>query len=573
MSSPSFENIDRWLFEYAEGNLSPAQVEQLEQFLFLNPDLAIEKDAWDSAKVSPTHTPTFSVASMQRANPLPLFLWTGIAGFFLIATAAIAFDSSLVSVSSRYVKQTIDTSVIEDYSDAEDEFLAVNTSLKSKNSSTSTKLSVNVTDKSNTLSKYSTSSYSKQSKNGENKLSNETTIESNLKNNENSISISVDNTNDYTDVNPLLNDAFTAPGLQSVVDALSSTTQLEETIATTNNRASVKSSKSAGVSSSKVIRRKFKETFRKIKRMADQPVALRNYKDPYFHVPFMTGYQANFGMVGTLLSNRFQATTRNQFVGRENQQFMNTLSWDGYIYALRGGLGIDVNYSDYQNGSLQNFNAGLTYSPKFSINNNISIEPAVRFKMGMIDLDTESPIIGNQIEMNRRSVLGVFDQGKQPIGSQLWYRDIGAGVLLNTKWFYAGFNMDNVSRHYNNFYSADINSNHQADLNMTSIIGTSYAPQGKNITYSAYILHQKFADLNEVWGGANLRWNWFEFGGGVSNNLDFGASAGVNLDKFSLHYNIDYLDSRLLNMQLLSHQVTMRVILKPTGMASRFLSL
>lgn len=569
MSNPSFENIDRWLFEYAEGNLSPAQIEQLDQFLFLNPDLALEKEAWDAAKVSPTPTPAFSVASVQRANPLPLFLWTGVAGLFLLAISAIAFDSSLFSVSSRYVKQTIDTSLIEGTGDNQEEVFLVTNEIPQNQKSFSNNKEIN-----NTAVEQPKFNHSKK------KIKNEIThldIDSKgikevqakvFDENETYTSSfdSSDDTENYSEVKNLLE----APELESVIASLSNTDQLEDAVALSRRRVSVNS---AGISTSKIIKRKFKEAIRKIKRMADQPVALRNYKDPYFHAPYMTGYQANFGMVGTLLRNRFQATSRNQFVGRDNQQLMNTLSWDGYIYALRGGVGVDLNYSDYQNGSLQNFNAGLTYSPKFSINNNISIEPALRFKMGMIDLDTESPIIGDQIEMNRRSVLGVFDQGKKPIGSQLWYRDIGAGVLLNTKWFYAGFNVDNVNRHYNNFYSADINTNHQADVNMTSIIGTSYSPQGKDITYSAYLLHQKFADLNEVWGGANIRWNWFEFGGGVSNNLDFGASAGVNLDKFSLHYNIDYLDSRLMNMQLLSHQVTMRVILKPSGMASRFLSL
>lgn len=551
MSSPSFENIDRWLFEYTEGNLSPSQVEQLEQFLFLNPDLALEKESWDAAKVTQSQTPVFSAANMQRANPLPLFLWTGIAGLFLLTISTLAFDASIFSESSRYVKESIDTFRIEGSAD-NDFVLANKDNIQNNSLETNSNPDIN------------TSALSSQTmiQNSENKASAKSSIS------EQPVSgVQEDHFIDYKNVDYNVSQA---PELQNVIASLSSTDQMDDALAKSPKRVSVSKS---GKSSSKAIKRKFKEAFRKIKRMADQPVALRNYKDPYFHAPYMTGYQANFGMVGTLLRNRFQATTRNQFVGRDNQQLMNTLSWDGYIYALRGGVGVDLNYSDYQNGSLQNFNAGLTYSPKFSINNNISIEPALRFKMGMIDLDTESPIIGDQIEMNRRSVLGVFDQGKKPIGSQLWYRDIGAGVLLNTKWFYAGFNVDNVNRHYNNFYSADINTNHQADVNMTSIIGTSYSPQGKDITYSAYLLHQKFDDLNEVWGGANIRWNWFEFGGGVSNNLDFGASAGVNLDKFSLHYNIDYLDSRLMNMQLLSHQVTMRVILKPSGMASRFLSL
>lgn len=569
MSSPSFQNIDRWLFEYAEGNLSPAQVEQLDQFLFLNPDLELEKEAWESAQVSQSQTPNFLVSSLQRSNPLPLFLWTGLSVVFLISASIFAFDTSVLAVSSRYTKQVIDLAVIDDFNEVSTDFLPENklqqskiaansidyisqtsaTTNKAKEQIESTEIDsksdLSFVSKSNVIKRKSTT---QEQEAGNNSISEEYVVE---------------------EANVLK-----APELNAVISSLTSPEMLDYMLAESNkssNRAA--SSKSSGISTASAVKRKFKSTFKKIKRMADQPVALRNYKDPYFHAPFMTGYQANFGMVGTLLRDRFQATSRGQFLGSDNEQLMNTLSWDSYIYALRGGLGIDVNYSNYQNGALQNFNAGLTYSPKFSINNNISIEPALRFKMGMIDLDTESSIIGNQIEMNRRSVLGVFDQGAQPIGSKLWYRDVGAGVLLNTKWFYAGFNIDNVRRHYNNFYSADIYANHQADLNMTTIIGSSYSPRGRDVTYSGYLLHQKFADLDEVWGGGSIRWSWLEIGAGASNNLDFGASAGINMNQFSVHYNIDYLESRLLNKQLLSHQVTMRIILKSRGMASRFLSL
>ena len=49
MSNPSFSNIDLWLFELAEGNLTPAQIEQLEAFLMNNPELDVERDMWEMA--------------------------------------------------------------------------------------------------------------------------------------------------------------------------------------------------------------------------------------------------------------------------------------------------------------------------------------------------------------------------------------------------------------------------------------------------------------------------------------------------------------------------------------------
>ena len=75
MSRPDFENIDLWLFEYSEGNLSPEQVEQLRFFVFLHPELEIELDAWESAKVdaTPIEYPHFDKLYKQpRLTAIPL---------------------------------------------------------------------------------------------------------------------------------------------------------------------------------------------------------------------------------------------------------------------------------------------------------------------------------------------------------------------------------------------------------------------------------------------------------------------------------------------------------------------
>lgn len=48
---PTHENIDRWLFDYTEGNLSAEQEQQLELFLMNHPDIETDMDAWEMSKV------------------------------------------------------------------------------------------------------------------------------------------------------------------------------------------------------------------------------------------------------------------------------------------------------------------------------------------------------------------------------------------------------------------------------------------------------------------------------------------------------------------------------------------
>src|SRR5690554_1735269 len=72
MSRPSFENIDQWLFEYTEGNLSPVQESQLMDFISLHPELMSELKSWQQAKVTPKPTPAFSTDALVK--PMPFYL-------------------------------------------------------------------------------------------------------------------------------------------------------------------------------------------------------------------------------------------------------------------------------------------------------------------------------------------------------------------------------------------------------------------------------------------------------------------------------------------------------------------
>ena len=51
MSNPSFSNIDLWLFELAEGNLTAEQIEQLEAFMIRHPELEVDRDVWEMTKI------------------------------------------------------------------------------------------------------------------------------------------------------------------------------------------------------------------------------------------------------------------------------------------------------------------------------------------------------------------------------------------------------------------------------------------------------------------------------------------------------------------------------------------
>jgi len=121
MSNLSFENIDRWLFEYTEGNLSSAQVEQLENFLFLHPDLNIDLESWKGAKVEKEKV-AFDAIAYQQSAPIFGTIWTTTGISFLILALAYSFIPDSFIISSMYNQENIDIALIDDIEIEADEF-------------------------------------------------------------------------------------------------------------------------------------------------------------------------------------------------------------------------------------------------------------------------------------------------------------------------------------------------------------------------------------------------------------------------------------------------------------------
>jgi len=570
MSRPSFENIDQWLFEYTEGNLSVAQESQLMDFIQLNPEVMTDLKAWKQAKVAPISTPQFSTAALTKPTPFLLRPVSLMAiGAVAILFAWLGFNNS--QTTPLYSKANIDAEII--YVGDEEDF-GYNVLLASnlKEDQTESQLKNKIEEVKSPIQRTALSpNLYTQKPNYNSTFEQNIGFSETVLENENISHLNATEKIDldYTELNQI----------QKNFEAKAK--DLDDITAYLNNSKSTKqedaSSSAKVISSADVAKVTLKKTihnaYRKIKRMADQPVALRNTKNPHYHAPMMTGFSANSAMVGSAPGNRIQATSRLQWMDKSNTQLMNTMSWDGYVYALRGGLGVDANYNTYNSDALNNYSVGLTYSPKFSINKKVSFEPAFRFKMGVVNVNPDSELIGSKIEVDRHNIISLFEKEAQASGSQLWYKDVGLGFMLNTEWFYLGFNADNLGRHNNNFYTSDLSQKHRKNIHYTAVVGTEYQSFTRDIKISGYGLFQKNGELNELWMGGNFQYKWIQAGAGMSTNVDFGASLGTVFNRFSFHYNIDYTKSRLLNDKFLSHQVTMKILLKPNRYAAKFLNL
>lgn len=636
MSNPSFSNIDLWLFELAEGNLSPAQIEKLEMFLLQHPELDVERDVWEMARVAKKKAVYTEVDKHQKRRPIGWYAAGSIATAGMIILAWFMLDSG-VERSGRlaqnnhmnsgvrvFVKHG--TSSVTEFDQAQNSSVMsaagvlVNQSIEYNNVNSGDRADLTgaegnvdfndvemnsavqgveqnngwlITDE-NSLYVANTSNINQEQNDVQVQE-----VDNNLKESENENSVSDHSYNNETaqlhsgedgnassnylvDEELAINKVKELPLSGVNARALEPHEVHELEVLSTNDyeivdRAQFNNSKEEHETFSTeyhmTMKMKMSRFTRSVQRMMDNPVALKNYRDPYYHVPGMLPTDVNFSAAGTMLSTRVQTLTRLQWYGQDNELFQNQLAIDGYVYGLRGGVGLQVNHGWYKRGGINVANVALTYSPKFSISKTVSLEPSLRFKMGNKSL-TNSKMQGvSAVELERGNAQSYYPGETSPIGQELWYKDLGAGLMVNTEWFFAGVQMDNLFKHKDNIYQQDFSSPRRAGYHFVATFGTDWVSRDENLGLSPYVVYQNKENLSEAWLGANFRWHWFTVGASVSSKIEPAASIGMKFKHFALMYNADYTKSDMTGKPGLSQQVSIRFVSKPSRFGRRLLNL
>jgi len=563
MSNPSFSNIDRWLFELVEGNLTSEQEAQLKAFLLLHPELEIDLDAWEDSFVQKEHVDFDDHRSFQKRRPVGIFMTFGFS--FMIGLVLVGLYSQYSELEGVYGKKELALSSLENFSNGQiplsNQEVRIPKDLTTSEDKTKTESVGKEVANSSTL--FDLKEFSGQL--AHNSIQFSESMRESLLFVEEVAHLSSTSNSASEEVHS--KSKLSTQKAKPILIAQSEESTMRQGVHFSDNQKKfAKSSYHRSLSS------RMHYLARALERMLDNPIALRNQNDPYYHVPGMQAVDINFGAVGTLLATRIQSITRAQWLGNDNQQWMNQLSVDGYSYAMRGGVGFQLNQNYYADGSIQNYNAAITYSPKFSISREVVLEPSIRYKMGSKQLDPTQIQTGEIVEFDRMNEQQFSNNAMNPLGRTLWYRDLGLGLMVNTRWFYAGIQQDNLLRHFDNIYSKDLSDPRRAPKHFIACIGSDYKSVRQKITISPYLVYQKEENLSEAWGGFNFKLNWLTIGGAISSRLDPAVSAGIKLKHFMFQYNMDLTHSTMLNKQLLSHQLTLRFTTKAGRVGQRLLN-
>jgi hypothetical protein len=557
---PTHENIDRWLFDYTEGNLSAEQEQQLELFLMNHPDLELDMDAWEMSKVD--------VAPMVFERKELLYKKRSYKPALALLSLLILFTTGISLLYSNQKQETQTTSINAQSgkkNTARTEQKIANTTIKRTESDQSvssvngpslyTPVSTPYETTRNTTDHLSLNASTEQSSLSRVELTNETTHPvaedpSDYRLSNSQIPIS---TMEFERINLHALKGMHVGGYRTDFknEALSLNAELDAAVISLGNI----------------------KLFKKIDQLLSKDIGLSNNQSYDYTMPGQSNLDLNFSSVGTTSQTRFQMISSIRSLENPAQfKLNNQLSLDAYSRNMRSGFGIQANYDDFSTGLIRNGNVALIFSPKIALSRKISLEPAVRFKMGTHTLNEQKMVNESSVEYNTGQVNQFQFDPNLAIGRTLWYRDLDAGLTIHTPLFFLSGQITNIFKHNENIFSNN-GETMAASRNVNLITGTQYISRNEKLIFAPYAIYQHSNYQQQLFGGFTFKAGKAQLGLSYGNLNTGSVSFGYVGKNFALIGQSGFGTLASTQQRTYTHQLTLRIHSSVSKKARRYISL
>ena len=553
MNIPNRENIDRWLFDWTEGNLSPSQEMQLEEFLIQNPDLSIDADAWDAATVSSIPFAYDNQASLKKRKKRVFAYWQFYALILLIATGGTSLYFSFKTETQQIASKTSNTTKSP---------ISKITTTPIKNNDSEDLITTNSPiSNSGRQNFYAAPSY-QVSLNKQNEYINTNALPYSSENEK----VTFDNNTITNSIEMAIQPIIPIENIE-LTDKLDASTVSAVSIEPSIEADEIIQSEGENENEDKKLSRKKinlptlkLNSSSKLSKWVKKDLTNTNQKDRVYALSEKSNLDLNNSFVGNISQLKFQSMSTARWIDIADQQKISQqISFDGYLREAKAGLGIISNYSNFSNGLIQDWNLNLIYAPKLAINRYLTIEPSMKYTFGKKVLNSSKVINNSTVEVETNQLETFSIDPNQAIGKNLWYRDLGAGLIINAGPIYFGGQVNNLLKHQDNLYSNDYTSIRRADRELTLVGGTDFNSKNGNFTFSPYIFHTIFGSQSSTYLGASIQLKSFLIGGSYQTNGSSSGMIGLHKDRFSLLCQTSYASSSYTQSKSFIHQLTIRI--------------
>jgi len=517
LNSPTHENIDQWLFDRIEGNLSIEQEQELSLFLLLNPSYDIDLDAWEKSKVNFPEIDPVLVESMgfgvkeveKERKKRPIGLWIFASSLSLILFGlliAMEDGTSIIKQKTNQNSQSKESLII---SAQKGKGLQHGSNQNTSTAYPATYMTEKTSALGGTINNVNLT-------HPNNLIKNNTFSTPEIAEVLHSTSILKSRHPEFIMLH-LEKPSILNQELQSEFLLPAQTDDINEQRKIALHLPSFKLSRSSTLS--KYLRK---------------DVLSATQKDRVFFVQEKSHLDIADAFAGNRSQTRIQSTTMARWLGDANQKLTQQISVDGYSRNLKSGFGLVANYVDFGKGAISDWNVRLIFSPKLAFGKYISIEPSVSYLVGQKSINSSKITNHSLFEFSSNQVQQFNYNSTNAIGNQLYYRDLNAGVNVNAGPIYIGISTQNILKHQDNVHTNNFDTIDRAAQTSTLYIGTDFSARKGTVMFSPMLSHTigLTSDLTQI--GGTLQLNGVVIGANYGSNASYGALLGYQSKNFSI---------------------------------------
>jgi type IX secretion system PorP/SprF family membrane protein len=555
------QNIEKWFFDYFEGELTTLERKELEQFILENPQYHEDFKNWSQAYTNDNDVPLYVMSGdlLVKVAFYETTIFRLVATFILVIGFASAllykYADNMVIGKQETAYTIIDYPVLDD---AGDDFESVEIVEKRVDEYQIIKVPAGISEGNNDLSN------EVLAEEGLDEIDVSAVGDDNLELSEadegNNISLLAHSTNSsdkrifsvvYTDFNVHTRDNYNIAERKSdrryqFLDYRNHEVRGVVTTKFEKNSKDLNIAQIAESNQDKSGSAKRKSLVAKIQQME---LGLLNINDPLFEIANYQPLTLNPSLAGQMGFTRVKSNFRNQFGFNNEGVYAGGFAIDGYINKLKAGMALNYQSLRFEQAQLHALSA--VYSQKFELTRKMILGVSAEYQFNQT--------IGNvsrSFEVLPGNVVS-FAKWNNNTGKIL--HNAGVSGWLNTNFGYVGLNVSNL---LGNSLFASEEENYLNQLNLSFQAGTDY----KKTIYSPfvvspYVVFNKFGDRKELWMGTSLRYKSLVLGVAGSSLLSGKAYIGVQKSSFRLIYGYDMMKSTLANKHVGSHEVSLRLLI------------
>ena len=564
-------NIQRWIFDYFEGNLSLHEQIELREFIKRNPEYKDDFEDWENVRLTEDTVPIYANAEalMVKESMLSRKVWA-IAGvlILLLGSSLIYWSSSTwVSKSNNAVATPKVSpplkSVDSDLAMGESSILSsLNGGSNNGETSWSNTNEMAAPSKSIILGEGSVQMVSTRIDKPFVNSTAETDMESNTPLNPIILKPFVNQMN-RVDETENVNSARNGGVISSIVGL---SDNLDHCSWMLINQLTIDSDYDCGEleligNQEEKTEKDRKGVIKQLDRLFARKIGLTNLSDPIFINDGGNALNSNTALFGAMGSSRINLTYRNQWHGTGNASARYGVSYDQFVEQLQGGIGFDIEKLDYEKGMYSGYSAKFGYAPRFNLTRLVSLTVAAAFHVNQLEVNFDNYRYNSQVELTQGDVNDTYESGYVPRTNKILNKDLSMGVMLNTPFCYIGGSAEHLMEPGQNLFTSDMDENYTLKTKYSVQIGTDYKKNSASkLVFSPQLIFENQGGKSEFWASSSFRFNNLIAGTGVSTNKSVKGIVGIQSKNLRFMYSYDLTKSELLQQMKGSHEASIRVL-------------